>query len=173
VTLIDRIGAHLERHAVPHALIGAAALAAAGIARSTFDIDLLTTDDRVLRIDLWEPLPAEGVAIDVRRGDDDDPLAGVVRLEMADDRPVDLIVGRHMWQTRAVERAPRLPGGLPVVLPRDLVLLKVYAGGTQDLGDVRALLTLADAAQLIADVEEDLQALPSIMQERWGTARAR
>ena len=39
--LLDRVVAVLDDHDVPHALIGAAALAARGIARSTYDIDLL------------------------------------------------------------------------------------------------------------------------------------
>ena len=172
MTLLDRVHARLDHHGVHHALIGAAALAAAGIARSTFDIDLLTTDDRVLSDAFWQVLRESGVHVDVRPGDADDPLAGIVRLQDGDDRPVDLIVGRHSWQARAVERATPLANGPPVVLPRDLVLLKLYAGGTQDLWDVHALLALPGAPALIADVEADLAALPPIMRERWGQARA-
>jgi hypothetical protein len=41
--LLDRVVRALLARNVPHALIGAAALAARGIARSTYDIDLLTT----------------------------------------------------------------------------------------------------------------------------------
>ena len=44
MTLVDRVSARLQAAGIPHALIGAAALAAAGVARSTFDIDLLTVD---------------------------------------------------------------------------------------------------------------------------------
>jgi hypothetical protein len=123
MTLADRVVAVLTGHGIPHALIGAAALAAAGIARSTFDLDLLTTDARVLQADLWQDLRDAGAAVDVRPGDHSDPLLGVVRLEMPDQRPVDLIVGRHQWQRIAIERARREPGGIAVVIPRDLVLL--------------------------------------------------
>jgi hypothetical protein len=167
VTLIDRVHDCLAAHGVGHALIGAAALAAAGIARSTFDLDLLTTDDRVLHDDLWQRLREDGVGIDVRRGDAGDPLAGVVRFEHGEERPVDVIVGRHSWQTRAVKRATRLPEGPAVVTPLDLVLLKLYAGGTQDLWDVRALLALPGGTELAAAVEADLVALPAPMRERW------
>jgi hypothetical protein len=171
VRLIDRVHAVLERHAVRHALIGAAALASAGIARSTFDIDVLTTDDRVLNDGIWTSLRDQDVFVEVRCGDADDPLAGVVRLEQANERPVDLIVGRHHWQSRAVDRATPMDEGPPVVTPRDLVLLKLYAGGTQDLWDVRALLALPGATQLIADVEGDLAALSAVMRDRWATVR--
>jgi hypothetical protein len=171
MTLADRVVAVLTGHGIPHALIGAAALAAAGIARSTFDLDLLTTDARVLQADLWQDLRDAGAAVDVRRGDHSDPLLGVVRLEMPDQRPVDLIVGRHQWQRIAIERARREPGGIAVVIPRDLVLLKLYAGGSQDLWDVRELLRLPRAAALAAEVEADLDRLPRAARDAWVRVR--
>lgn len=167
MTLVDRVLRLLNAHAVPHALIGASALAAHGIARSTYDIDLLTTDARVLGVGLWDPLRAENTMIDIRRGDVDDPLGGVVRLEAPGERPVDIILGKHTWQTRALERAERPPEGPPVVTARDLILLKLYAGGTQDLWDVRELLQLPGSEQLAADVGADLAEQPRAMQERW------
>jgi hypothetical protein len=72
----------------------------------------------------------------------------VVRVEAPADRPVDVIVGRHPWQATAVARARPDLDGIPAVLPRDLILLKLYAGGTQDLWDVRALLDLPGAEGL-------------------------
>lgn len=167
MTLLRRVAAHLAGARVPHALIGAAALAARGIARSTFDIDLLTTDPRVLDATLWSPLRETGTRVDVRRGDLDDPLGGVVVIESGDDRPVDVVLGKHAWQTRAVERAEPMPDGPAVVLARDLILLKLYAGGTQDLWDVRELLRMPGAEQLRAAVDEDLQDLPKTMRHRW------
>jgi len=56
MTLLGRVVDLLVRRDIPHALIGAAALAARGIARSTFDIDLLTTDAGVLQTEWWSPL---------------------------------------------------------------------------------------------------------------------
>lgn len=169
--LLDEVGVLLDRERVPHALIGAAALAAAGVARSTFDIDLLTTDQRVLSPAFWLPLESERTAIVARRGDDEDPLAGVVRLERADERPVDVIVGRHRWQAAAIERATPQTIGPPVVRPVDLVLLKLYAGGAQDLWDIRELLALPGAEALSEAVDIDLQPLPASMRERWMQVR--
>ena len=74
---LDRVSAILDNHHISHALIGAAALAARGIARSTYDIDLLTTDLRVLAPQVWTTLPTD--AVDIPRGDADDPLAGARR----------------------------------------------------------------------------------------------
>jgi hypothetical protein len=171
MTLLDRVTTHLRDAGVAHALIGAAALAAAGIARSTFDIDLLSTDQRVLHDTFWDALRRQGAGIDCRRGDRDDPLAGVVRLDEAGQRPVDVVVGRLAWQARAVQRATPLPAGAPVVRPSDLVLLKLYAGGSQDLWDIRELLTTPDAAAVAAAVDADLPALPAFMRQRWASLR--
>ena len=156
MTLLDRVVQLLTELEIDHALIGAAALAARGVARSTFDIDLLTTDRRVLAPGVWQPLRGGGVIIDARPGDVDDPLAGVVRIEQQGERPVDIVVGKHRWQARAVERAERWPGAVPVVTSRDLVLLKLYAGGAQDLWDIRELLQATGDERLMTEVGEDL-----------------
>lgn len=161
---LDRVRDALEHQQVRYALIGAAALAARGIARSTFDIDLLTTDRRVLDAAAWPMFTT--TAVDIRRGDLDDPLAGVIRITLDLDRPVDVVVGKHAWQTRAVERAELSTGGLPIVQARDLVLLKLYAGGTQDLWDVRELLSRTGST-LADEVTADLVQMPEEMQRRW------
>jgi hypothetical protein len=163
---LDRVTAVLDEHHISHALIGAAALAARGIARSTYDIDLLTTDLRVLDPGVWDTLPPD--AVDIRRGDAEDPLAGVIRISLRTDRPVDVVVGKHPWQERAVVRAEAIAGSTRVVLARDLVLLKLYAGGTQDLWDVRELLALGDTP-LREEVTADLAALPKPLQQLWAT----
>ena len=165
--IVKLIHAHLDSAAVAHALIGAAALAACGVARSTFDVDLLVVEQRCLDDDFWSPIRLHGASVEVRRGDSGDPLAGVVRVEQAGDRPVDVIVGRSAWQRRALDRALRLSDEPPVVQPRDLVLLKLYAGGTQDLWDLRQLLSLPDAQNLIAAVEADLADLPADAARCW------
>ncbi|HWI19776.1 MAG TPA: hypothetical protein VNT81_18615 [Vicinamibacterales bacterium] len=164
MTALERVRAILADAGVRCALIGAAALAARGVARSTFDIDLLTTDRRVLDARAWAALPS--IAVDIRRGDVDDPLAGVVRITLDADRPIDVVVGKHPWQARAVERAEVIDGGMPIVLARDLVLLKLYAGGTQDLWDIRELLARADKT-LAAEVTADLAPLPPELRQQW------
>ena len=165
--LSDRVVSILNDAGVAHALIGAAALAAAGVARSTLDLDLLTLDARVLDPAFWGGLRQAGAQVDVRRGDTDDPLAGVIRATQAIDRPVDVIVGRHAWQQRAIDRAQTLSSGLRVALPRDIILLKLFAGGTQDKWDIRQLLDAGDSSQLVADVDADLSDLPRPAASIW------
>lgn len=173
MTIADRVTSVLNAADVAHALIGAAALAAAGVVRSTLDLDLLTTDTRVLDRAFWDALRSTTVDVETRRGDADDPLAGLVRISTPGDRPVDLIVGRHAWQQRAVDRARTLPSGTRVVLPRDLILLKLYAGGTQDLWDIQQLMAALSSSTLVAEVELDLPDLPPPASALWAGIRER
>ena len=111
-----------------------------------------------------------GVNVEVRRGEPDDPLAGVVRFSQRDTRPTDLVVGRHRWQQRAVERAGPAALGeqtLRVVTRSDLVLLKLYVGGPQDKWDVHQLLGCDDRDALIHKIERDLCDLPKTSIKAW------
>jgi hypothetical protein len=169
--LLARVTAVLERLGVRYALIGAGALAVHGVARSTFDLDLLTTNQTVLDPAGWAGLAADArVHVDVRRGDADDPLEGLVRIETPDEPEIDVVVGRWEWQTEAIERSrPVLVAGLelPVVGAADLILLKLYAGGSQDQWDVEQLLAGDDRPALTAEVESRLGSLPIEARHAW------
>jgi hypothetical protein len=161
--LLRDVSGDLTGRGVAHALIGAAALTVHGVSRSTFDLDLLVTDRSVLAPEAWSRRSAAGDGVDLRRGDDDDPLAGVVRLTRPGSRSVDVVVGRSAWQAEVLRRAqPHDLGGLvlDVVSRPDLVLLKLFAGGSQDGWDVEQLLALGDQAALRAAVERELGRLP-------------
>jgi predicted nucleotidyltransferase len=167
-TLLSIIAGALEEAGIPYALVGAAALAVHGVSRSTLDQDLLVTDRRALDRDLWRTLT--DVSVDVRRGDSDDPLAGVVRFTAHGQRDVDVIVGRHAWQASMLARARRVPLGaraIPVVGVSDLILLKLYAGGAQDRWDIAQLLAAVASPQVEAEVEQGLAELPGRCGEMW------
>ena len=167
MTLLDRVAAVLNGAGTTHALIGAAALAAHGVARSTIDQDLLVVDRACLSPALWKELQDEGVRVEIRRGDISDPLAGVVRFEAPGERPLDLIVGKHAWQKRAIEKAGPRTSSPPVVGAVDLILLKLYAGGPQDAWDIQQLLASEDHADLAALVEAELESLPRELADLW------
>ncbi len=91
--LFREVADRLRMAGISFALIGATAMGRYGVSRSTLDIDLLVVDAQVLGPEFWSSVqPA--VDVDIRRGDADDPLAGVVRLRTAGSRDVDLVVGR-------------------------------------------------------------------------------
>jgi predicted nucleotidyltransferase len=155
----------LETASVPYALIGGVALAARGAGRSTIDLDLLTTNRSVLRRDFWTSFASP---IDVRVGDPDDPLAGVVRI--SGEEPIDVVVGKYRWQSEVVGRAQPVEifgVTIPVARTEDLILLKLFAGGPRDLEDVRQILRLGNREQLVAGVAAHLGDLPDEMRSRW------
>ena len=161
MTLLAEVARILDACAIRYALIGAGALAAHGVARSTYDIDLLTMDGGVLDAGLW--LSMSDATADIRTADAEDPLGGVVRFRRDDDRDVDLIVGRPAWQDQVVQRATplRLPDvTVPVVTAPDLILLKLYAGGSQDAWDIEQLLAGSARGALIREVERHVSVLP-------------
>ena len=164
---------YLERHGVAAALIGGVALGAHGLARATLDTDILVADEGVLDPRFWSTFTDLGVA-EIRRGDADDPLLGIVRFA-ATDEPVDVIVGRGAWIVPVLQRQFRIEAGgysLPVVDRADLVLLKLFAAGPQDLLDVRLLLE-ADEGDLHRTVEQRLPAAPAAALAAWRKVVAR
>lgn len=166
-SLLRRVVETLDAAAIPHALIGAAALATHGISRSTLDHDLLTNDARALDDVTWQ---AFGEArVEIRRGDTADPLLGVVRVTAPGERDVDVIVGRDAWQRALVDEAEAIEtaaGRLRVVSPAGLALLKLYAGGAQDLWDIDQLRAALGTA-LDAHVDARVTLLPEDAQAAW------
>ena len=86
---IEPVRRVLEAIGAPYALIGAHAMAARGYPRFTVDVDLLTTDSRVLDRATWAGLERDGAVVDARTGDVDDPLGGVVHVCRDEDFDVD------------------------------------------------------------------------------------
>ncbi len=167
MSLLDDVVATLRAADIPHALIGAAAMAAHGVSRATADVDLLVTSPQSLVAATWAALAATS-DIDIRRGNDDDPLAGVARISRRGDLDVDVVVGKRGWQQGCVSRAAPSPAdGIPVVRVEDLVLLKLYAGGPQDAWDIHQVLGLPDGARIVAAVGELVASLPGDAQTLW------
>ena len=164
----------LERERVPHALIGAAALAVRGVSRATVDIDLLSVDTRILRREMWAELETAPRAVRVLVGDAEDPLAGTVRVGDGSEI-VDVVVGRHAWEREIVEAAERLSVGevtVPVARPVGLVLRKLHAGGPKDAWDIHALLDAAERpSELEAEVERLVLNLPANARKLWSRLR--
>jgi len=166
MSLLEEISSTLEAAGIRHALIGALALAAYGVNRASVDLDLFAADASCLRPDLWADLQSRGVAVQVRKGDLTDPLAGVVRFQAPGEAPIDVVVGKWTWQTRILERAEPI-GGILVVRAADLVLLKLYAGGLQDAWDVQQLLARPFRDDLVLEVESRISDLPARCQDLW------
>ncbi len=168
--LLPRVVEILSNEHIAYVVIGASAMATHGVSRSTIDIDLMTLDYRVLKTALWSSLISDGFDVEVRQGDADDPLRGVVRFESPGQRPVDLIVGHGGWQATIFEHPESAVFEgleLPVVGKVDLILLKLYAGGPQDLWDIRQLLDCENSETLRLEIESALREAPPSLQTAW------
>lgn len=169
---VGNLHRYLSARNTPHALIGAVALGLHGFSRATVDIDFLTTSRDILADRYWDALRAVDWQIEVRRGDESDPLAGVVRMRApASERELDVIVGKRIWQTAVIERCePAVVDGekLPVVRAADLILLKLDAGGPQDLNDILALVGVSrDGEALRAEVDAAVEAIGDEGRAAW------
>jgi hypothetical protein len=175
MSLLAEVLRLLERAKVPHALIGAAALAVRGVSRSTADVDLLCVDASILQRETWADFEARGLLLRLLKGDSDDPLAGSVRLGEGSEI-IDVVVGRDAWQREIIETAEVLSLGevsMPVARAAGLVLLKLHAGGPKDAWDIRALLEVSDEAETIrAEVERMVPRLPADARHLWSRLRA-
>lgn len=163
MSLLGRVSTALQAAGIPYALIGASALTVYGVNRSTLDVDLFAADPACLDRRTWDSLGDEGLGIEVRKGDFEDPLAGVVRFTALGDSPVDLVIGRSAWQGKLIARAGTAHFAgveLPVLTVVDLILLKLYAGGPQDAWDIQQLLAGPERDSLVARVEGELSELP-------------
>ncbi|MGH7773566.1 MAG: DUF6036 family nucleotidyltransferase [Candidatus Binatia bacterium] len=138
---------------IPFALIGGLALSAWGVVRATQDIDFLADSNPsplrnlAFREGLEKFLRERGCMVEWRVGEPDDPIPLLLRLELP--RPTlapaaDILWAHKRWLQEALIRkiAIRISHLEVFVLhPEDLILMKIEAGGPQDLLDVQALLS--------------------------------
>ena len=134
------------------ALIGGLAVATWGAVRATADIDFLADSDPSplqvpeIRDRLKKFVEKEGGLADWRVGGHDDPIPLLLRIELPDAYGVgaDILWAHKRWQREALQRAPAVKvadAEIPVLHPEDLILMKLDAGGPQDLLDVQAWLS--------------------------------
>ena len=168
MNVIESVSRVLKSLDARYALIGGRAVGARGFPRMTLDYDFLTADPRVLSRDTWRELEARGATVDPRKGDHDDPIAGVVHIAFPYGVEADILLAKWNWELEILERAEPLDVGgavVPVPLTSDLILLKLAAGGPIDLQDVVALVATdrdvvaREVDQKVARVQPDVTAV--------------
>lgn len=169
MNLASAVHEALAAAGITHALGGAIAMAVHGAPRSTADVDFLTTDPDALKPEIWSSLRTRAT-VDLRRGEFDDPLRGVVRVEAGDDQ-VDVVISRSAWIRPLLARATAatvLGTELPVVDVVGFLLLKLDAGSPKDRWDVLQLLEVRpDAEDLVRAVSAAVADLPSDVGSEW------
>jgi predicted nucleotidyltransferase len=141
-----------------YALIGGLAVSARSTPRATKDVDFLVSAEKPFFEKEYPPvIRAMRYRCEVIKGDPADPVGEMIRVYDRDDDTglVDIIRVHWNWQLDVIERAESVTVGgveVPVARAEDLVVLKLKAGGTQDLVDVEELLKLVAGTDTIDKV---------------------
>jgi hypothetical protein len=133
---------------LPYALVGAFAVSYYGVPRYTGDADAViwssTTGASVH--DLNKRLVAAGYRVQLKRGDLDDPISRAIIVEDQHDNRIDLLSEIRGMDPDAPQRcvsASLLDSSVWIIAAEDLVAMKIFAGGIQDLEDVRGILQVS------------------------------
>jgi hypothetical protein len=138
----------LNQLGVPHAIIGAFAVAFYGVPRFTDDADAAVWlgGTPISGHDLVQRLSDLGYRAELRKGDPDDPISVIILIEDQFENRVDLILGIRGMDSKAVDRCTSgqlLDCSVRILGAEDLIAMKLFAGGVQDLEDVRGILQVS------------------------------
>jgi len=134
------------------ALLGGLAVSTWGVIRATQDIDFIADCDPSpirdvpLRSKLNSCLEGQGSSLEWRVGAGDDPIPLLLRVKLSakfHGVTADVLWAHKKWQREALQRPIDVDidgEQIPVLHPEDLILMKLDAGGPQDLLDVQRLL---------------------------------
>ena len=135
------------------ALIGGLAVSTWGTVRATQDIDVLADSTpspistATLREEIRQLWEERNWQHEWRIGVGDDPIPLLTHLVFpASQLTADVLWAHKQWQRNALKRAIAIRVAqtpLPIIHPEDLILLKLEAGGPQDLLDVEGILATA------------------------------
>lgn len=136
----------LDVAGIPYAVIGAMAAAVHGVIRASVDADLLLSLAVQDMAGLAERLAVPGLTVETRRGDFDDPIAGMLVVRDAHGNQVDLLVGLRGAQPGLFSRTVEveLAGArLRIAGREDFIAMKAFAGGPRDLHDAQHAIVAA------------------------------
>jgi hypothetical protein len=151
---------------INYALIGGLSLAAWGVVRATQDIDFLVDSEPSpisvlkLRTELKSFLERQRCHVEWRVGDYDDPVPLLLRIELPrayGGLGADILWAHKRWQREALARSITIKLSnqrVQILHPEDLILMKLDAGGPQDLADVEGLLADPPAELKLARLKE-------------------
>jgi hypothetical protein len=136
---------------IPYAVVGAFAVSFYGVPRSTRDADAIVWlgDTTTGLLHIASRSQAAGYRADVKRGETDDPVAGAIIIKDAHENQVDLLLGIRGMDPDAASRCVSeslLDSSVRIIAAEDLIPMKIFAGGPQDIQDVRGMLQVSGAS---------------------------
>ena len=138
----------LKKLDVPYAIVGALAVSYHGVPRSSVDADAAIWLEGTGKsaADVRAAMTDAGYKTQVRRGDNEDPIAAVIGIEDSYSNSVDLLAGVRGMDPEAHARSVStslLDSPVLIMGAEDLIAMKVFAGGPKDLEDVRGILQVS------------------------------
>jgi len=139
----------LKKENVDYAVIGAMAASVHGVVRASLDADAVMSVTTKRLGELEKMFQQAGFQTELRRGDMDDPIPALLAVSDSYGNRVDLLAGLRGMDPKVFTRAIEVPfqgETLRVVGREDFIAMKLFAGGPQDLSDVRRALAAAKDA---------------------------
>lgn len=138
----------LNELAIPYAMVGALAVSYHGLPRHTNDADATVwlSGTGMTPKDLTDRLRSSGYRVTFNRGDIDDPVAAAMIVEDEHPNRIDLLLGVRGMDPEAVTRCISsllLDSSIRIIGAEDLVAMKIFACGFQDLEDARGILQVS------------------------------
>ncbi len=138
----------LSQLRISYAVVGALAASFYGIVRASMDADAVISfqgskgDHELLLSELMKA----GFDATRRQGDVDDPISGVINVEDRYHNRVDLLMGIRGMKadifSRTIDSA-FLGSRIRIVSVEDFIAMKIFAGGPQDIEDIKGVLKVS------------------------------
>lgn len=136
----------LDQYRVPYLIVGAIAAAYHGVVRASRDADAVISLPSAGVPPLADNIRRLGLQVRVSKGHGDDPIRQVLSLEDAHANRVDLLWGVRGMEKGAIDRGRTtsfLGSTVKIIGPEDFIAMKIFAGGSKDLGDVQGVLEVS------------------------------
>lgn len=146
--LLLEVTEHLHGVGISYVVVGAVAAAIHGMVRSTLDADALVSVSVMTLAEVGKTFERRGYQTELRRGDDSDPIPAMLVIADSFGNRVDLLGGLRGMDAAIFSRAVAVPfrnATLQLASGEDIVAMKCFANGPQDLIDAKQLLQVANA----------------------------
>jgi hypothetical protein len=148
----------LAARSIDYAVIGALAASLHGAGRASLDADLVVSASVMEGTQINEAMKQAGLTTELRRGDLEDAIPGLVRVSDAFGNQVDVLLGIRGLDPKAFSRTVEVPlegTRLRFVGREDFIAMKVAAGGPIDLLDAESAIA-ADPKSLNVELVRNL-----------------
>lgn len=148
----------LAARSIDYAVIGALAASLHGAGRASLDADLVVPAGVMEGTRIDEALKRAGLTTELRRGDPEDAIPGLVRVSDSFGNQVDVLLGIRDLDPKTFSRTVEVPfegTRLRFVGREDFIAMKVAAGGAIDLVDAENAIA-ADPKSLDVELVRNL-----------------